>query len=190
MPEKPPVASRALRDGTAAPGAVEISELRALSAAAAESNPGRSRAIRAGKRKSKDRQRMTGLSAARFYHVAIGAVMIATIGIACLGVKRASAQADAPDYAALMAAPDRSDGDRQADKRRDPVPFLAFAGLRPGMKVLDMGAGAGYSTPHANAPFCCRRGSDTSTASRVCSPARGSPTTSRCTRIVGRTLQR
>src|SRR5499433_2421034 len=89
---------------------------------------------------------MTEFSAARFYHVAIGAVMITTIGIAGLGVKRASAQADAPDYAALMAAPDRRDADRQADKRRDPVPFLAFAGLRPGMKVLDMGAGGGYST--------------------------------------------
>src|SRR5580692_3929569 len=72
--------------------------------------------------------------------------MLATIGTACLGVTRAAAQAGAPDYAALMAAPDRSDADRQADKRRDPVPFLAFAGLRPGMKVLDMGAGAGYST--------------------------------------------
>ena len=52
----------------------------------------------------------------------------------------------APDYAALLAAPDRSDADRQADKRRDPAPFLIFAGLRPGMKVLDMGAGGGYST--------------------------------------------
>ena len=52
----------------------------------------------------------------------------------------------APDYAALLAAPDRSDADRQADKRRDPAPFLAFAGLSPGMKVLDMGAGGGYST--------------------------------------------
>src|SRR6202030_1759550 len=89
---------------------------------------------------------MIGLSAARFYHAAIGAVMLATIGTACVGVTRASAQAGAPDYAALMAAPDRSDADRQADKRRDPVPFLTFAGLRPGMKVLDMGAGAGYST--------------------------------------------
>src|SRR5712671_1817354 len=89
---------------------------------------------------------MIGLSAARFYHAAIGAVMLATIGTACLGVTRASAQAGAPDYAALIAAPDRSDADRQADKRRDPVPFLAFTGLRPGMKVLDMGAGAGYST--------------------------------------------
>jgi predicted methyltransferase len=52
----------------------------------------------------------------------------------------------APDYAAVLAAPDRSDADRQADQRRDPLPFLAFAGVRPGMKVLDMGAGGGYST--------------------------------------------
>src|SRR3984957_19430023 len=51
-----------------------------------------------------------------------------------------------PDYAALLAAPDRSDADRNADKRRDPLPFLQFAGPRPGMKVLDMGAGGGYST--------------------------------------------
>ena len=52
----------------------------------------------------------------------------------------------APDYSKLLAAPDRSDADRQADKRRDPLPFLDFAGVRPGMKVLDMGAGGGYST--------------------------------------------
>src|SRR6202047_1837179 len=89
---------------------------------------------------------MIGLSAARFYHAAIGAGMLATLGPACLAVTRRWAKAGAPDYAALMAAPDRSDADRQADKRRDPVPFLTFAGLRPGMKVLDVGAGAGYST--------------------------------------------
>ena len=57
-----------------------------------------------------------------------------------------SSLAQAPNYAALLAAPDRTDADRQADKRRDPLPFLAFAGVRPGMKVLDMGAGGGYST--------------------------------------------
>jgi predicted methyltransferase len=51
-----------------------------------------------------------------------------------------------PDYAAVIAAPDRSDADRQADKRRDPIPFLTFAAVRAGMKVLDMGAGGGYST--------------------------------------------
>src|SRR5580704_5382373 len=41
---------------------------------------------------------------------------------------------------------DRSDNDRQADKRRDPILLLTFADVRPGMKVLDMGAGGAYST--------------------------------------------
>jgi predicted methyltransferase len=61
------------------------------------------------------------------------------------GAREARAQTT-PDYAALIAAPDRSDADREADKRRDPLPLLKFAAPRPGMKVLDMGAGGGYST--------------------------------------------
>jgi predicted methyltransferase len=89
--------------------------------------------------------KMTERSAICFRRGALGAVIVAAIGTACLSPPRAAAQG-APDYAALMAATDRSEADRQADKRRDPVPFLAFTGLRPGMKVLDMGAGAGYST--------------------------------------------
>jgi predicted methyltransferase len=52
----------------------------------------------------------------------------------------------AQDYPAIVAAPDRSDADRQTDKRRDPTKLLAFTGAKPGMKVLDMGAGGGYST--------------------------------------------
>jgi len=52
----------------------------------------------------------------------------------------------APDYEAIVASPDRSDGDRQADQRRQPAKMLAFAGVKPGMKVLDMEANAGYST--------------------------------------------
>jgi predicted methyltransferase len=86
------------------------------------------------------------LAPARLLRSIVGAAICVAFGAGCLGVLRASAQADAPDYAALLAAADRSDADRQADKRRDPLPFLAFVGLRPGMKVLDMGAGAGYST--------------------------------------------
>jgi predicted methyltransferase len=59
----------------------------------------------------------------------------------------ASAQdAAAPDYQAIVASPDRSDADRQTDKRREPVKMLAFTGVKTGMKVLDMEAGAGYST--------------------------------------------
>jgi predicted methyltransferase len=50
------------------------------------------------------------------------------------------------DYAAIVSSPDRSDADRQTDQRRNPVILLAFTGARPGMRVLDMGAGGGYST--------------------------------------------
>jgi predicted methyltransferase len=59
----------------------------------------------------------------------------------------ASAQgARTPDYEAIVAAPDRSDADRQTDQRRQPAKMLAFTGVRTGMKVLDMEANAGYST--------------------------------------------
>jgi predicted methyltransferase len=51
-----------------------------------------------------------------------------------------------PDYRAVVASPDRSEADRQTDVRRKPEQLLAFAGVREGMTVLDMGAGAGYST--------------------------------------------
>jgi predicted methyltransferase len=61
------------------------------------------------------------------------------------GTPPAQAQA-APDYAAIVAAPDRSEADRQTDQRRAPAQMLAFTGAKPGMKVLDMEAGAGYST--------------------------------------------
>jgi predicted methyltransferase len=67
---------------------------------------------------------------------------------ACLALLAALAPraALAQDYAAIVAAPDRSEADRQTDKRRDPVKLLAFTGAKPGMKVLDMGAGGGYSS--------------------------------------------
>lgn len=54
--------------------------------------------------------------------------------------------AAAQDYGAIVAAPDRSDADRNTDKRRDPVKLLNFTGVKEGMKVLDMEAGAGYTT--------------------------------------------
>ncbi|WP_315836136.1 class I SAM-dependent methyltransferase [Bradyrhizobium prioriisuperbiae] len=54
--------------------------------------------------------------------------------------------ARAQDYTALVAATDRSEADRQADAKRDPVKLLAFVAPKPGWRVLDMAAGAGYST--------------------------------------------
>src|SRR3974390_77054 len=57
-----------------------------------------------------------------------------------------STHAAAQDYNAIVSAPDRTDTDRNTDKRRDPVKLLSFAGVKEGMKVLDMEAGAGYTT--------------------------------------------
>jgi len=57
-----------------------------------------------------------------------------------------SAPAVAQDYAAVVNAPDRSEADRKNDERRAPQKILALAGVKPGWTILDMGAGAGYST--------------------------------------------
>ena len=54
--------------------------------------------------------------------------------------------AKAPDYEAIVASADRSDADRQTDQRRQPAKMLAFTGVKPGIKVLEMEANAGYST--------------------------------------------
>ena len=91
---------------------------------------------------------MTGLTittARMRSHFLIAATIAAAACVAAFAHDRAAAQT-ASDYTGLLAASDRSEADRDADKRRDPAPFLAFAAPRPGMKVLDMGAGAGYSS--------------------------------------------
>ena len=46
----------------------------------------------------------------------------------------------------LLAAPDRSEGDRKLDATRHPADLLAFMGGGPGMSVADLGAGGGYTT--------------------------------------------
>src|SRR5215467_4907683 len=67
--------------------------------------------------------------------------------VSLLVTTRAQAQdAKMPDYQAIVAAPDRSDADRQTDQRREPAKMLAFTGVKEGMRVLDMEANAGYNT--------------------------------------------
>ena len=48
--------------------------------------------------------------------------------------------------AEIVASPDRSAADRTNDRRRKPEPMLAFIGVRPGMQVMDLSAGGGYTT--------------------------------------------
>src|SRR5215470_9831838 len=47
---------------------------------------------------------------------------------------------------AIVAAPDRVDKDRERDAFRKPAELLTFAGIAPGMRVADLGAGGGYTT--------------------------------------------
>ena len=72
--------------------------------------------------------------------------MTLALAVAAAFAATAPAPSMAQDYAAIIAAPDRADSDRQTDKRRDPVKLLSFTGVKTGMTVLDMGAGGGYST--------------------------------------------
>ena len=90
---------------------------------------------------------MTGPAARRPLHrTPTRPLALAAMLAACLCATGAAAQTGAPDYAAVIAASDRTDADKQTDKRRDPMQLLTFAAPRAGMKVLDMGAGGGYST--------------------------------------------
>jgi predicted methyltransferase len=66
---------------------------------------------------------------------------------ACLAVVAGcAALAPAPDYTALVANADRSEADRNNDKRRNPVELLKFYDLRPGMTAADLGAIGGYNS--------------------------------------------
>jgi predicted methyltransferase len=49
-----------------------------------------------------------------------------------------------PNYAAIIAAPDRSDADRKLDTNRAPARWLAFISAKPGMKILDIFAVYGW----------------------------------------------
>ena len=53
---------------------------------------------------------------------------------------------DAAWIAAAVADPDRPQAERDRDAARRPAETLAFAGVRPGMTVLDAVPGSGYFT--------------------------------------------
>jgi predicted methyltransferase len=57
-----------------------------------------------------------------------------------------SSQAVAEIYKQAVASPIRTDEDRSADAKRKPLEFLQFTNAQPGMRVLDIAAGGGYTT--------------------------------------------
>lgn len=75
----------------------------------------------------------------------IAAAFIGVSILLCGGALAAdSSRNDA--YATAIANPIRTDQDRRMDASRHPVDFLAFVQAKPGMKVLDISAGGGYTT--------------------------------------------
>ena len=74
------------------------------------------------------------------------AVPVWCLAVLAAAVLLSGGPARAQDYAAVLAAADRSDADRQTDQRRDALKLLTFLGPKTGWTALDMGAGAGYST--------------------------------------------
>lgn len=50
-----------------------------------------------------------------------------------------------PAIRAVVDAPDRDPEDKKLDAGRKPAELLAFAGIKPGMKVAELGAGGGYT---------------------------------------------
>jgi predicted methyltransferase len=65
---------------------------------------------------------------------------------ACAAMQPAEPPMGADQARATIENPIRTDRDRQMDASRKPAEFLAFAQVRPGMRVLDVSAGAGYTT--------------------------------------------
>ena len=55
-------------------------------------------------------------------------------------------RAQADRYQGVIASPIRTDQDRRMDASRHPAEFLPFTQVRPGMHVLDVSAGAGYTS--------------------------------------------
>jgi predicted methyltransferase len=49
-------------------------------------------------------------------------------------------------YAEIVANPIRTDADRRIDAARHPAEFLPFTQVRPGMRVLDVSTGGGYTS--------------------------------------------
>ncbi len=79
-------------------------------------------------------------------HTPLRSLQALLVFLLVLSFGSVAALAAALDAKAIVAAADRSEADRAQDVKRKPAEFLAFAGLRPGMRVADIGAGAGYTT--------------------------------------------
>ena len=91
----------------------------------------------------------------------IGLLLVAALAVACSsnrsaprpatgaasgGGAQGTTVAVSPTTQAVVDAPDRTASDRALDAGRHPAEMLAFFGIRPGMRVAELGAAGGYTT--------------------------------------------
>jgi predicted methyltransferase len=74
--------------------------------------------------------------------------VLAAVGVLATGCTTTPAtdSKTAARYDSVIASPVRTDQDRRMDAARHPAEFLAFTQVQPGMRVLDVSAGAGYTS--------------------------------------------
>lgn len=77
-----------------------------------------------------------------------GLLAVFAAGVVSMGCTTAPSDSaiSATTFDGVIANPVRSDQDRSMDASRHPAEFLAFTQVRPGMQVLDVSAGAGYTS--------------------------------------------
>ena len=74
-------------------------------------------------------------------------VAAALLFVGCAGAQKGPSEGDARARAQqIVDAADRTPEDRALDPGRKPVDTLPFLQVRPGMRVAELGAGAGYTT--------------------------------------------
>jgi predicted methyltransferase len=76
--------------------------------------------------------------------------LVALLASVCLGpggahIALAAEIVVSPEIQAIVDSPDRSQADRETDRRRHPAELLAFIDVKPGMSLLDIGTGRGYT---------------------------------------------
>ena len=77
--------------------------------------------------------------------IAASAVILSVLG-ACAMPGMHDAAVPATNYQELLASPVRTERDHGMDAGRHPVELLQFADVRPGMRVLDIASGGGYTS--------------------------------------------